>query len=272
MLQTDDQAMLNRSKVSSATVCAALVVCGYPALSWAEGTSRHRSPVDFDMLLRLGIAGGGDNAASWTITYPSREAIEEMQSRPGLTVSVNPIEESPSVDSGFGSALETGLIVEFPSASSSIEISYSESVAGLERTRIDLIPLYHLRRHHFGLGLSYQTNLRVKGSASDRDAYVNTSDYYDSQLGALPPIVELSYKDALGIVAQYAYSFGRGEFSWGIRGTFIGYESEALRTVDPDYNETTAVSYSRSISGNSAGIFFQLNMRQAWRAMTGRGQ
>ena len=220
----------------------------------------NKSPAKHEFFMRMELAHGGDDVASWTQTYPSHAVIEELkENAPDLEITTNPIVTRPNPRGGSGLQLEAGVNVALGYAPYSIEVSVGTKTNSLlgtadeefSRKLINLVPTFRSGKHAVGMGLTYHVNPTLK-SARPSSAY----DYVDDQLGAVPPVAEVKYKDSLGLIIQYIY--GKNNVKYGARATFINYESESLRTVDDAFNATTAASYSRTISGNAVGVFVQL--------------
>lgn len=218
----------------------------------------------YGFVFRLGLAAGGDDTGSWTRTYPSQAVIEENENRGNVIVTLNPIVERPGETAGRGMFVEAGMEFRMGPSPYSVELSVGHQSSGLfllagesdtefTKQSINVVPSFHVGKHAMGVGLTYHFNPTLK---SPEASYIY--DYVDDQLGPLPPVAELEFDSSLGIVLQYTY--GRGLFRYGVKATFIDYDSKALRTLDASYNETETGRYSRTISGNGVGLFVQMSV------------
>ena len=206
-------------------------------------------PAKYDLILRGGLAMGGDNVESWSHYYPS-------MSNPIIT-------DNPGMRAGTGLFLGVGIEHYFESKSFSMEISGEHhtsfffifpdtSTSEFKKLVFNIIPSLSLRGHKFGLGLTYHHNPVYSDSAPS-----NAGVYNDRYLGDISPVVKLEFNNSLGAVAQYTY--GKGIFKVGIRATSINYKTDSLSTQSQIYNENTIPKYSRTISGNNLIIFAQLS-------------
>ena len=243
--------MLKRQIVNCTLVVVGLVVYVYSEQLMAQETVFDTRKVKYDVIFRLGLSKGGDDVASWTETFPSQALIEEIQNLNNVQeVTTNPIVKRPGEAGGDGLFIEAGVDIGVDSSPYSIEISIGhqstdffdlESGPEFNKQLINIIPTYHSGKHAIGLGLTYHLNPKLTYYHPS-----DTYDYVDDQLGSLPPVAELEYKNSFGTVIQYTY--GKGSLKYGIRATFIDYESDMLRTLDAGYNESNARLYSRTIS------------------------
>lgn len=180
-------------------------------------------PAKYDLILRGGLAMGGDHVESWSHYYPS-------MSSPIIT-------DNPRIRAGSGMFLGVGIEYYFEPKSFSMEISGEHhssfiffiipvpvtSTTEYKKSVFNIIPSLRLGGHKFGLGLTYHHN-PVYSDSSPSSAGV----YNDRYLGDISPVEKLEFNNSLGAVAQYTY--GKGIFKVGIRATSIKYKTDSLST------------------------------------------